>query len=361
MELRDSLAKILVAKGHAVVGRDFTAWNGNGRQYDRVLMNPPFEDLVRRMHLRPMGGSGWKVVIINEADRMTPQAEVMWLDGLEKLPAKTVVVFTTNNFHKLTDRFVRRCEVQRFDATSDEFHDGMVDVVRQVWKRETGRDLDRIPRDLGKFERAGDEYSISLALQQIAPTCGPAIPCPPRSPCRSSARNPSRSRSRRTAARRWQSFHPSRVATAGGADYPYAAKGPCVKCPCDERTGRFDRRGSAPRATWTTPRSRTRARLGRITRISEEAFSAGRTFFSTSSRPPRWSPWPGSPPGAAVCLTSVWDRAGPPHVFLPLLARRGFLALGHFAPGSLLTARRQSVGTLAALLISLPDAGCPGR
>jgi DNA polymerase III delta prime subunit len=44
-----------------------------------------------------MVGSGWKVVIINEADRMTPQAEVMWLDGLEKLPAKTVVVFTTNN------------------------------------------------------------------------------------------------------------------------------------------------------------------------------------------------------------------------------------------------------------------------
>jgi phospholipid N-methyltransferase len=32
VELRDSLTKILVAKGHAVVGRDFTAWNGNGRQ-----------------------------------------------------------------------------------------------------------------------------------------------------------------------------------------------------------------------------------------------------------------------------------------------------------------------------------------
>jgi len=83
------------------------------------------EDLLRRMHLRPLGGSGWKVVIINEADRMTPQAEVMWLDGLEKLPSKTVVVFTTNNLHKLTDRFVRRCEVQRFDATSDEFRDGI--------------------------------------------------------------------------------------------------------------------------------------------------------------------------------------------------------------------------------------------
>jgi len=136
------------------------------------------EDLLRRMHLRPMAGSGWKVVIINEADRMTPQAEVMWLDGLEKLPAKTVVVFTTNNLHRLTDRFIRRCEVQRFDATSDEFRDGMVDVVRQVWKRETGTDLDTIPQDLGKFELGSDEYSIGLALQQIAPYLRTGDPLP---------------------------------------------------------------------------------------------------------------------------------------------------------------------------------------
>ena len=52
VELRDSLAKIIVAKGHAVVGRDFTAWNGNGRQYDRVLMNPPFEKGADMAHVR---------------------------------------------------------------------------------------------------------------------------------------------------------------------------------------------------------------------------------------------------------------------------------------------------------------------
>jgi hypothetical protein len=45
----------------------------------------------------------------------------------------------------------------------------MVDVVRAVWKRETGSDLDTIPQDLGKFELGSDEYSIGLALQQIAP------------------------------------------------------------------------------------------------------------------------------------------------------------------------------------------------
>jgi 16S rRNA G1207 methylase RsmC len=35
-----------------VVGRDFTAWNGNGRQYDRVLMNPPFEKGADMAHVR---------------------------------------------------------------------------------------------------------------------------------------------------------------------------------------------------------------------------------------------------------------------------------------------------------------------
>ncbi len=48
----------------------------------------------------------------------------------------------------------------------------MVDAVRKVWKRETGADLETIPRDLGKFERANDEYSIGLAMQQIAPYLG---------------------------------------------------------------------------------------------------------------------------------------------------------------------------------------------
>jgi hypothetical protein len=36
-------------------------------------------------------------------------------------------------------------------------------------KWETGTDLDMIPQNLGKFELGSDEYSIGLALQQIAP------------------------------------------------------------------------------------------------------------------------------------------------------------------------------------------------
>ena len=126
-------------------------------------------ELLKSLSLRPLGGSGWKVAIINEADRMTEQAEATWLDGLERLPPKTVVIFTTNNVRRMTDRFVRRCELVEFDSTSEAFREGLEELVRLVWKAETGRELETIPEGLGKFESADDRYSIGLALQQIAP------------------------------------------------------------------------------------------------------------------------------------------------------------------------------------------------
>ena len=127
------------------------------------------KELLRNLGLRPMGGSGWKVAIVNEADRMTEQAEPTWLDGLERLPPKTVIVFTTNSLRRMSHRFVRRCEVVTFDAASDDFRHGMEELVRLVWKAATGRDLDVIPEGLGKFEVDEENYSIGPALQQLAP------------------------------------------------------------------------------------------------------------------------------------------------------------------------------------------------
>jgi len=136
------------------------------------------EEMWRKMHLRPLGGSGWKVVIINEADCMTPQAEAMWLDVLEKLPTKVVVVFTTNNLHEMSDRFRRRSEVHVFDASSVKFREAMERHVRRVWKEQTGQQLGELPDGLGQFELADDCYSIALALQQIAPYIRTGKPLP---------------------------------------------------------------------------------------------------------------------------------------------------------------------------------------
>lgn len=67
-----------------------------------------FGRLLRRMHLHPMGGNGWKVVILNEDDRIPPQAEVMWLDGLERLQTTRRRVTDGRN---LLQR--RRCDPSR--------------------------------------------------------------------------------------------------------------------------------------------------------------------------------------------------------------------------------------------------------
>ncbi len=126
--------------------------------------------LLRSLRLKPLAGSGWKVAIINEADRMTDQAEAMWLDGLEHLPEKTLVIFTTNNLAKLTPRLVRRCEVYQFDGSSDEFKAGMLQVVQRIYAAERdGKTLDDLPEGLGQFEQCDTNYSIGLAIQQITP------------------------------------------------------------------------------------------------------------------------------------------------------------------------------------------------
>lgn len=127
------------------------------------------EEMLRSLRLRPMYGSGWKVAVVNEADSMTPQAEAIWLDGLEHLPPKTVIVFTTNRIQSLSHRLVGRCEVVEFDSESESFVAGMVGFVRHVWRGETGLPLRRPPINLGRFELASTSYSIRLALQQIAP------------------------------------------------------------------------------------------------------------------------------------------------------------------------------------------------
>jgi len=136
------------------------------------------DELLRSLRFRPLFGSGWKVAIVNEADRMTENAETVWLDGLERLPFQTVVVFTTNEIGRLSDRLTSRCEIHEFSGSSPAFRRGLASLVRKVWKEETGLSAGRLPKGLGQFELASPDYSIRLALQQITPYLRQAKPLP---------------------------------------------------------------------------------------------------------------------------------------------------------------------------------------
>src|SRR5262249_345810 len=78
------------------------------------------KDKLHTLRYRPMCGTGWRVLIVNECDRMSSAVETLWLDALENLPECVVVVFTTNDPDKLSRRFRDPCEGLRFRSVSKE-------------------------------------------------------------------------------------------------------------------------------------------------------------------------------------------------------------------------------------------------
>ena len=118
----------------------------------------------------PMVGSGWKTVIVNEADRMTPAAETVWLDRLERLPPRTVIVFTTNHPDKLSDRFRDRCLTLTFDSNPNHLAAAACALLGDVWLRETGARA--TPASLARLVNsaaADGKFSFRRALQLLLP------------------------------------------------------------------------------------------------------------------------------------------------------------------------------------------------
>jgi hypothetical protein len=128
------------------------------------------KEWMRLLHYRPMFGSGWRVLIVNECDRMSSAAEVIWMDALEALPTSSVLVFTTNEPHRLSQRFRDRCETYAFESDTKRLKPHIRRLAVRVWQEEVGTgkcpSLDRI----GMPTLCGEgsfHASFRLALQQL--------------------------------------------------------------------------------------------------------------------------------------------------------------------------------------------------
>jgi replication-associated recombination protein RarA len=126
--------------------------------------------MLRQLAFRPMMGSGWKVLLCNEADRMSTSAETIWLDALENIPDKSVIAFTTNAPWKLTQRFRDRCEVYAFESDSEKLKPHIKKMAQEIWKAEVGKG--KCPAlDILGMPTLGDadsmHASFRLALQQL--------------------------------------------------------------------------------------------------------------------------------------------------------------------------------------------------
>ncbi len=128
-------------------------------------------EMLNALRLRPLfGEDGWKVLIVNEADKMSGQAEAIWLDGLEHLPAKTVAAFTTNRPEALSKRFRHRCETYFFESDTKKIGPAIRALGKRVWKAEGCRGTCPALDTLG-MPTLGDledmNASFRLALQQL--------------------------------------------------------------------------------------------------------------------------------------------------------------------------------------------------
>lgn len=97
-------------------------------------------DVLRLIRSTPMVGSGWRLVQVEEADRMGSEAvRNLWLSAVEDLPPRCVVVFTSNHPDKLEQRLIDRCERLDFGADPDLLAQDAQALIDSVWQAETGR------------------------------------------------------------------------------------------------------------------------------------------------------------------------------------------------------------------------------
>lgn len=120
-------------------------------------------------------GSGWRVVIANEADNMSDKAAFIWLDVLEHLPAKCVVVFTTNDPEKLPSRFRQRCECHTFKTPVRGFEEpaspaeiAAQALIDDVWRAELGHNHSPALAELDGW-REGGNVSFRAVLAALDP------------------------------------------------------------------------------------------------------------------------------------------------------------------------------------------------
>jgi replication-associated recombination protein RarA len=145
-----------------IVGADLTI------DRTRELWQGPLRNIAR-------SSSGYKVLIIEELEWLSPQTQVFLKDGLErKMPPRTIVLATSNGAGKLSGPLLERFRVYQFSA-GPEFARAAAERLAWIWEQETGSPWNQAGQPLTYFGDWGwkinaqgqREYSLRRALDQL--------------------------------------------------------------------------------------------------------------------------------------------------------------------------------------------------
>ena len=130
------------------------------------------------------------MLVVNEADAMTKPASMIWLDALENLPPRSVIVFTTNDPSKIPARLRDRCERFKFEGRASELRPAAQELIHQVWRAECEEDFGPELDALGILADEDGNLSFRRVLQRLQPhirsknkpTSGAAVATAPEPP-----------------------------------------------------------------------------------------------------------------------------------------------------------------------------------
>jgi DNA polymerase III delta prime subunit len=109
------------------------------------------DNTVRQCWYAPMTPGGFHIVLVDEADRMTPSAQLALLSKLDAtaFPPNTIFIFTCNETGSLEPRFLSRCRVIEFSSYG--MAGEIADYLNTVWHSEGGNgngpDLARLAKE----------------------------------------------------------------------------------------------------------------------------------------------------------------------------------------------------------------------
>jgi replication factor C small subunit len=144
-------------------------WIKSGGQDGKTV-----ECVLEQFKFVPWGrGENWRIVLLDEADLMTDQAKKLWLSGLEFLPKRTILIFTTNNAERFDQRTLDRFGVPyKFEATGDSVKAAAQQLADSIWEVD-GPDLAQLPnvieRGVISFRRVATAMQAAVRDGIIAP------------------------------------------------------------------------------------------------------------------------------------------------------------------------------------------------
>jgi DNA polymerase III delta prime subunit len=111
-------------------------------------------------------GEKIKTVIVNQADKMTIQAQNAFLKTLEEHGQKSLIILTAANKHALLPTIISRCQIIRLKFQSNKKNKNL-EKTWQKWQKLINSDLDKQLKDASKLKKENIEEFISALHNQL--------------------------------------------------------------------------------------------------------------------------------------------------------------------------------------------------